>query len=212
LKSIITVDGYSVDDAFSKAFRNLYEENHATTDPDLIKESPLVLSIDNNKEDSLIIKVINQKFCLKDDLGSLISDSKSTIDKVLNHYNNELFKSGKVAWLVDYMNTNPHSRRIIMNIWQDQTDSKPDKDSPCVVYFWYRIISGSLHLHTHMRANDAFRKFMLNLEIFVSLQKYIAELTNNKLGKYVHFVDSFHFYKFNEIAIKKYYETKIFQK
>lgn len=201
---IITVQSTTIKDAFIESFKKLYETEAITSDPDLVKELPLILIIRNrefNEEPAIVVK--NNKFVLKSSHKDLISDSRTTVQKVMCHYNSELFDSGKVDWVIKYMKGNKHSRRAIINIWQDQVDSQIGKDSPCVIYFWFRKIHGSLNMHTHMRANDAFRKFMLNLEIFLSLQKLIAKKTGTKPGEYLHFVDSFHFYKFNQRQINK---------
>lgn len=207
MKEIITVNSSGVGDAFRKCFKKLYEADAPSSDPDLIKESPLVLTINNINRDNLSIIVDNNQLKHANADKELISDSPETIQKVIKHYNEELFETGRVEWLVKYLKHVPNSRRSLVDVWQDQSDSNLGKDNPCVIYFWFRLNRQSLAMHTHMRANDAFRKFMLNLEIFLALQKYLATKLSYKIGRYLHFVDSFHFYKFNQQEIDELYKN-----
>lgn len=200
MNDMIVISAKDIEDAFEQAFIRLYDLPEMSSDPNLIKEAPLVLTMDSVRS-NLKVEVVNGKIGIIDNF--LVTDSSNTSKLVIDHYNTELFRSGKVEWLVNLLKKYPSSKRAIINIWNDPKDSIPGKDSPCVIYFWFRIEHSFLELHTHMRANDAFRKFMLNLEIFIALHRYIAAEINYTVGRYVHIVDSFHFYKMNTNMILK---------
>jgi len=97
----------------------------------------------------------------------------------------------------------PHTRRaqaITWKVWEDNTCYDP----ACLQSLWCRITEedGAAHLslNVRFRSNDAYKAAFMNIFALVQLQKKIAgriaELSGRevRLGRYVHFADSYHIY------------------
>lgn len=103
--------------------------------------------------------------------------------------------------VVAKLKSNPFSKRAQISLWNPDIDPESTK-VPCIQIIWFRIENKKLVMHVHMRACDAYKKFLMNINICASLMAYIAKLLNVEPGDYVHFVDSFHIYKedFEKVA------------
>jgi thymidylate synthase len=97
----------------------------------------------------------------------------------------------------------PYSRRaqaITWKVWEDNECYDP----ACLQSIWCRIIGEDRHqvlnMNVRFRSNDAYKAAFMNIFALVQLQQRIAarisDITNYevKLGRYCHFVDSYHIY------------------
>jgi thymidylate synthase len=98
----------------------------------------------------------------------------------------------------------PDSRRAILIIGtaNDYTLGayKPSKDLPCTLSLQFFIRDGKLHLHAHMRSNDAFWGLTYDLFSFTLFQEVmLLELQQAGLkidmGEYIHTAGSLHIYE-----------------
>ncbi len=90
-----------------------------------------------------------------------------------------------------------------ISMWDKNVDQHQEI-SPCTQIIWARIKHGKLELHVHANSSDAYKKLLMNMLEFISLQHYIAEKVGIPIGKYVHALDSCHLHtkdvdKINEI-------------
>jgi thymidylate synthase len=76
-------------------------------------------------------------------------------------------------------------------MWDKNADQR-QKVSPCTQIIWARIKHGKLELHVHAHSSDVYKKLLMNILEFVSLQYYIARRVGIPVGKYYHFLDSGH--------------------
>ncbi|MCF6175589.1 MAG: thymidylate synthase [Victivallaceae bacterium] len=103
----------------------------------------------------------------------------------------------------------PYSRRaqaITWKVWEDNSCYDP----ACLQSIWCRITTENdinyLNANIRFRSNDAYKAAFMNIFALVQLQKKIAERIAElsgkevRLGRYVHFADSYHIYGsyFNE--------------
>jgi len=58
-------------------------------------------------------------------------------------------------------------------------------------------------MHTMMRANNASFLLYMDMDILTSVHKIVCDALKLKPGKYLHFVNSLHFYKDEFNIIKK---------
>jgi len=97
----------------------------------------------------------------------------------------------------------PHTRRaqaITWKVWEDNDCYDP----ACLQSIWCRLLQGSdawyLNTNIRFRSNDAYKAALMNMFVFVQLQKRIAAQISEasgrevKLGRYVHQADSYHIY------------------
>ena len=86
-------------------------------------------------------------------------------------------------------------------MWDKAIDQN-QKVSPCTQIIWARIKHGKLELHVHAHSSDAYKKLLMNMLEFISLQHYIAKRVGVPVGKYFHFLDSGHLHHKDIAAIK----------
>lgn len=97
------------------------------------------------------------------------------------------------------------SRRalLLINRPQDQALAVQfgSKDVPCTLSLQFFIREGRLHLHAHMRSNDAFWGLTYDLFSFTLFQECMllelqaAGMKDLKLGQYIHTAGSLHIYE-----------------
>jgi len=86
-----------------------------------------------------------------------------------------------------------------ISIWDKMIDQDSDI-TPCAQIIWARIKHGKLELHVHTNSTDAYKKLLMNLLEFISLQHYIAEQVGLPVGTYYFIADSCHIYRKDQAA------------
>jgi thymidylate synthase len=89
-----------------------------------------------------------------------------------------------------------------ISMWDKNVD-QGQKVSPCTQIIWARIKHGKLELHVHAHSSDAYKKLLMNILEFISLQHYIADRVGVPVGKYYHFLDSCHIHNKDLEAVKE---------
>lgn len=88
-----------------------------------------------------------------------------------------------------------------ISMWDKHIDQN-QKVSPCTQIIWARIKHGKLELHVHAHSSDVYKKLLMNILEFISLQHYIAKRVGVPVGAYYHFLDSGHLHNKDLEAIK----------
>src|SRR3989344_4907048 len=101
--------------------------------------------------------------------------------------------NNQIQALVDRLKKQPQSKRGLVSLWHPDRDQLAEK-VPSVLSIWCRIEKGKLNMHAHLRANDAYKKLLMNLNLHATLMKHIADQLGVDVGTYTHIVDSFHIY------------------
>ena len=105
----------------------------------------------------------------------------------------------QLAQCIEQLVEAPHTRRAQAITWIPWTDQF-DEHAPCVQRVWFRVFDDRLHMHLHIRSNDAFKAGFMNMFAMVELQADMARRLSERLGRpigvgsYVHFADSWHIY------------------
>ena len=102
--------------------------------------------------------------------------------------------------VIDTLRSQEGSRNAIIQIYANADaakrglDGKRSKDIPCTCTMHFVIRKRRLHLHVHMRSNDAFLGFPHDVFAFTMLQEIAACELGVNLGTYQHSVASLHLY------------------
>lgn len=123
-------------------------------------------------------------------------------------YNPEYFGSGvvnQIQTIIKLLAETPHTRRAQAITWRPEID-RNDEHAPCLQRLWLRIFDKQLFMNVDMRSNDAYKAAFMNMYAFTELQAYVAREVSLlrgeeiKVGRYIHYADSFHIYGsyFNE--------------
>lgn len=86
------------------------------------------------------------------------------------------------------------TRNAIIQIFSNRDALNDSKDVPCTCTLQFLIRNNRLHMHTHMRSNDAFRGLPHDLFSFTMFQEIAARELGFEIGLYKHSVTSLHLY------------------
>jgi len=92
------------------------------------------------------------------------------------------------------------SRRAVAQIFDPTLDHRVSKDIPCPISFQFLVRNGELEMHVMMRSQNIAMVFPYDIFLFTMIQEWLARELELKLGVYVQYVVSLHYYE-NEIAL-----------
>ena len=99
--------------------------------------------------------------------------------------------NSQIEFLINCLQKDSPVGEAQISMWDKNIDQN-QKISPCTQIIWARVKHGELELHVHAHSSDAYKKLLMNMLEFISLQHFIAERVGVKIGKYYHFIDSCH--------------------
>jgi len=193
-------------EAFTNAYKSLYNSKLVPSDQELLKEEYLVLEIDSPNISSRLFINKNAKFQTNFDYDTYISEgSKFAIEEGI-YWEKEMFSGGPDLYtLIDYLKESPESKRAIKIFWKDEYRDLRVPAS-CISQIFFRIKYDKLEMHVLMRANDAYRCLLIDIDSLRAVQDFVAKQLGLKIGKYIHSVNSFHFYKERQNNINELYK------
>lgn len=177
---------------YRETFKQIYRLPDLENHPKNFKESSALLTLDNYKNENQINfdgKAVKSCF----DYEQFVRDGNKMFELEAEHYSKVLFSSGKMDKALIQLNEFPDSKKAVVNLWKGNY-KEVESDVPCVVYLWFKRSKGSLFMHAHLRANDAYKILLIDLHILTAIHRFVAEELNLEIGEYLHFVDSMHFY------------------
>ncbi|MDF2117651.1 thymidylate synthase [Roseiarcaceae bacterium H3SJ34-1] len=104
--------------------------------------------------------------------------------------------SSRTQWqrVIDTLSQRNGSRNGIIQIFANRDAEIDSNDIPCTCTLHFAIRNDKVHLHTHMRSNDAFLGLPHDIFSFTMLQEIAARQLNCEIGSYQHSVASLHLY------------------
>ena len=160
------------------------------SDPELLKESILIIFFRDLKKDTSIPKYDGSRFLISFKYPE--NFPARLIKKEFEHCQSLL--GPKIRELIKYLKDNPFSKRAIINVWSD-SQKELKSNAECLIYIMFRKTNNGLDMDVHMIANDASSKALLNFHIFAAIHGFISGELNENIGEYRHLVDSYHIYK-----------------
>lgn len=116
-------------------------------------------------------------------------------------YNNKKFD--QIKNIIDEIINNPDSRRLIVSTWNvgmiDQMALPP-----CHILFQFYVCNGKISLQLYQRSADVFIGLPFNIASYSLLLMMIAQVTNLKLGEFIHTIGDAHIYEnhINQVKIQ----------
>ena len=99
----------------------------------------------------------------------------------------------QIAQLVRTIQTDPHSRRMIVTAWNP---AEVDKMAlpPCHTMWQVKVIGKKMHLQLYQRSGDMFLGIPFNIASYALLLKMLAHVTGYEAGDFIHTIGDAHIY------------------
>ncbi len=100
----------------------------------------------------------------------------------------------QIARLMNEIDTNPNSRRLIVTGWNPETCDDVALP-PCHTLFQFKVENGkTLHCQLYQRSADAFLGVPFNIASYALLTHLIAHVTGLEVGDFIHSFGDLHIY------------------
>lgn len=99
----------------------------------------------------------------------------------------------QIADVIDQINNNPNSRRLIVSSWNVAEIPKM-KLPPCHAFFQFYVANGCLSCQLYQRSADVFLGVPFNIASYAALLMMIAQVANLKPGEFIHTFGDVHLY------------------
>jgi thymidylate synthase len=101
----------------------------------------------------------------------------------------------QIGALIEQIEKNPNSRRLIVSGWNPATADKVDLP-PCHTLFQFKIESEKiLHCQLYQRSADAFLGVPFNISSYALLMQMIAHVCRLEVGEFIHTFGDLHIYR-----------------
>jgi thymidylate synthase len=105
----------------------------------------------------------------------------------------------QIAWLLDEIKRNPHSRRLVVSAW-NPADLAKMALAPCHCLFQFNVAAGRdgaarLSCQLYQRSGDAFLGVPFNIASYALLTHMVAQVTELGVGDFVHTLGDAHLYR-----------------
>jgi thymidylate synthase len=202
---MVYVNAKTPNEAWRSTFTSLYDNGTVTENDKYFRDEAVLIEIESPTVESADIRfpmrqedldVINRFIYTGENEDRVVHDwTKLYYHRAFDEPNSQ------IEFLISNLNpANPVGEAQI-SMWDKNVD-QGQKVSPCTQIIWARIKHGRLELHVHAHSSDAYKKLLMNILEFISLQYYIAERVGVPVGKYYHFLDSGHLHNKDFDAIE----------
>ncbi|MGA9533753.1 MAG: thymidylate synthase [Anaerolineales bacterium] len=99
----------------------------------------------------------------------------------------------QISWVVDEIQRNPNSRRLIVSAWNPSEIANMALP-PCHTLFQFNVTDGRLSCQLYQRSGDLFLGVPFNIASYALLTAMIAQVTGLQPGTFVHTLGDAHLY------------------
>lgn len=181
--------------AWLKTLSSLLLNGSDTDNEKYLRDEPTLIEIENPQ-----VAHADPKFPMAQEDLDIINDyihsgknEENVVHEWTKIYHHRAFDvpNSQIEFMIKKLQSKEPSGEAQISMWDKNVDQNRDI-SPCTQIIWGRIKHGKLELHVHAHSSDAYKKLLMNILEFISLQHYIADRIKVPVGRYIHFIDSCH--------------------
>ena len=199
---MIIVKENNVNKAWRSALEKLYTTGYVPQDSRF------------SKMDTLIIEMNEPEFCEPDPLFPIAKKDIDIINNFIITGENEeevCHEWTKLYYHRLFDNPNSQVEYMIERIKKDRVgiacnwikDDQKSEIKPCMLSITANNENGKINFQLHARACNIYDKLLMNLQEFITVQKYIAKRLDLKLGRFTMFVDYAQILKEDNIKVEQ---------
>ncbi|EDK72809.1 Thymidylate synthase-like protein [candidate division TM7 genomosp. GTL1] len=195
----------TLNEAWCQTFTSLYDNGSETGNQRYFRDEVTLIEIENP-----VVEPADSRFPMAQEDLDIINRyiyTGENEDKVIHDWTKLYYHrafdepNSQIEFLISKLDPQSPKGEAQISMWDKNID-QDQKVSPCTQIIWARIKHGKLELHVHAHSSDVYKKLLMNILEFVSLQHYIAERVGVPVGKYYHFLDSGHLHQKDIKAIE----------
>jgi len=201
---MISITAPTPNDAWRNTFTTLYDTGDETGNAKYFRDEIALIEIT-----SPVVEPADARFPMQQadlDVINRFIYTGEYEDKVVHDWTKLYYHrafdqpNSQIEFLISNLNQERPVGEAQISMWDKNID-QGQSVSPCTQIIWARIKHGKLELHVHAHSSDVYKKLLMNILEFVSLQHYIAEQVGVPVGKYYHLLDSGHLHVKDKDAI-----------
>lgn len=203
---MLTISSASANQAWRSTLKTVFRQGEATGNDKYYRDEVVLIEILDPKvepADQLFpmaqsdLDIINRYIYTGENEDKVVHDwTKLYYHRAFDQPNSQ------IEFLISNLNLDKPVGEAQISMWDKNVD-QGQKVSPCTQIIWARLKHGKLELHVHAHSSDAYKKLLMNILEFISLQHYIAGRVGVPVGKYYHFLDSCHIHNKDLEAVKQ---------
>lgn len=195
---MIYIQAQDANDAWQSTFLSLLEEGSETGNDKYYRDEVALIEIANPS-----VIAADERFPMPQEDLDIINkyiysgeNEEAVVHDWTKLYYHRAFDepNSQIEFLINNLNEEWPVGEAQISMWDKRVD-QGQKVSPCTQIIWSRIKHGKLELHVHTNSSDAYKKLLMNILEFISLQHYIAQRAGVDVGTYCHFLDSCHLHQ-----------------
>lgn len=207
---MIHVTAETPSQAWRSTFTSLYDNGVETGNSKYFRDEVVLIEIKNP-----VVEPADPRFPMNQDDLNIINrfiytgenEAKVVHDWTKLYYHRAFDEpNSQIKFLISNLDPDRPVGEAQISMWDKNAD-QGQKVSPCTQIIWARIKHGKLELHIHAHSSDVYKKLLMNVLEFISLQYYIAGRVGVPVGKYYHFLDSGHLHNKDIEAIEALHKT-----
>lgn len=206
---LITIKSNSINESWIKLLKQVVEYGYNPDDIEFYKAERIIVEIDNPK-----IEVPHKYFPKTEQELDIINKYLTTGENEIEvwHewskiYYHRLFDkpNSQIEYIIRKLSEKVGGKAVACT-WEKEIDQDAER-MPCMLTIWCQSRAGKIDLHIHGQEGDIYKKSIMNMQEFVALQKYLGELLNLEVGRFVFSLDFGYIFDKNKDEVLKILEN-----